>query len=331
MEKETYKLDKNRRRVKMCPCGKSNRDGKFAPFKNHDKFGYCHSCCESFFPDGDKMVIERPYTTPKAISKIPHEYVSRAGRKYSNNNFIQWLKIRFGDNKVQQMINEYLIGTSKHWDGATIFWQIDKFEIVRTGQIVLMDIESGKRVKEPYNHIHWVHSLLKIPHYNLKQCLVGSHLLDEYPNKTVAITEGYKTMGYMSIIDESKLWLSTGSKANFKYDLLKDCYGRKIIAYPDKSEYHDWLEVAFDLNRKGFNITVDDTMENSDLPDGSDLVDYYEHGNIIFGDSEFILDDVRTEFEQIVDKIRVNNPAIDHLIKTFDCTDEHGFEIRTKQ
>ena len=47
---------------KYCPCGKSNRDGKFATekgFKN--KFiGHCHSCLKDFWPDlGTLVPLER--------------------------------------------------------------------------------------------------------------------------------------------------------------------------------------------------------------------------------------------------------------------------------
>ena len=41
---------KNRNKVKYCPCNKSNKDGKFVPFKDHTRFGYCHSCEKSFSP-----------------------------------------------------------------------------------------------------------------------------------------------------------------------------------------------------------------------------------------------------------------------------------------
>jgi hypothetical protein len=43
-------LDKKRYRVKFCPCGKRNKDGKFVPFKGYEDKGYCHSCGETFTP-----------------------------------------------------------------------------------------------------------------------------------------------------------------------------------------------------------------------------------------------------------------------------------------
>ena len=65
MENEQYKFDNNRRKVESCPCGKSNKDGKFATFKGFDNKGYCHSCDETFFPDKEYK-FER-YIAPPQI------------------------------------------------------------------------------------------------------------------------------------------------------------------------------------------------------------------------------------------------------------------------
>ncbi|HEY6975162.1 MAG TPA: DUF6371 domain-containing protein [Chitinophagaceae bacterium] len=41
-------LDKRRSRVKYCPCGKKNYDGKFVPYEKFDDRGYCFSCEKCF-------------------------------------------------------------------------------------------------------------------------------------------------------------------------------------------------------------------------------------------------------------------------------------------
>ena len=35
------KFDKKRFRVKLCPCGKDNKDGKFVPYVGFENKGYC--------------------------------------------------------------------------------------------------------------------------------------------------------------------------------------------------------------------------------------------------------------------------------------------------
>ena len=320
------KIDKNRKRVKYCPCGKSNKDGKFAPFKDYHNKGYCHSCDTTFFPEIEK-VVKPMYTPPKPISKHDYDLVIKSGRNFKKNNFIKWLKSKFEDVEVRDTIKRYLIGSSNHWKGATVYWQIDKFQRVRGGKIMLYNASNGKRIKQPYNHINWVHTVLKTPHFNLKQCLFGEHLLNEFPNKIVAIVEAEKTASYMSILYPDKIWLATGSKGNFKYELLKSLYGRTIICYPDKSEFNNWNEVATSLKERDFNISVADVLENTDLPDGCDLVDYFESG-LSFREPQREVIQIITEAEKDVSILSRKNSAIHKLIETFDLTDELGFKIR---
>jgi hypothetical protein len=85
----------------------------------------------------------------------------------------------FGAEIVSELVNSYFIATSKLWKGATVFWQIDAEGKIRTGKIMLYNPTTGKRVKEPFNHISWVHKALKEPEYELKQCLFGEHLINQ--------------------------------------------------------------------------------------------------------------------------------------------------------
>jgi len=69
------------------------------------------------------------------------------------NHFVQFLINLFGVEVASQLVSSYFIATSKHWNGATVFWQIDTQGKVRTGKIMLYSPTTGKRVKEPFNHI----------------------------------------------------------------------------------------------------------------------------------------------------------------------------------
>jgi hypothetical protein len=105
--------------------------------------------------------------------------------------------------------------------------------------------------------------------------LFGLHLINKDYQKYIAIVESEKTAVIMSIVLPDFIWLATGSKSNFKLELLEPLKKRKCIAYPDKSEFNKWNETANELNKKGFQIVVSDLMERTQLEDGSDLVDYY--------------------------------------------------------
>ncbi len=149
--------------------------------------------------------------------------ISLCGRNFQENNFVQFLKRVFGPDEVKQAILTYCIGTSKHWPGANIFWQIDHKNNLRHGKVMLYDTETGKRSKnnEEKAFINSVRSIQRLKGFNLKQCLFGLHLINENKTRTIALVEGEKTAIIMSIFKPEYLWIATGSKQGFKYEMLK--------------------------------------------------------------------------------------------------------------
>ncbi len=191
-------------------------------------------------------------------------------------NLEAFLKTIFAECQVfNAMQNYFLTGTNLSWNNATIFWQIDHNEKIHAGKIMLYDSSNGKRIKKPYNHINWLHKALKESDFLLSQCLFGLHRIREDYNKPLAIVESEKTAIIMSIIIPDVLWLATGSKQNLKPTLMEPLKGRKIILYPDKGEYDDWMKKAELLKGIGLKIEVSDILENTNHKKGTDLADYY--------------------------------------------------------
>jgi hypothetical protein len=87
-----------------------------------------------------------------------------------------------------QAVRMYGVGTAK--DSATVFWQRDTDNNVRTGKVIQYkpDLHRNKD-KPPY----WAHKALKLPDFNLTQCLFGEHLLAGN-DKPVAIVESEKRL-----------------------------------------------------------------------------------------------------------------------------------------
>src|SRR5690606_34441643 len=133
----------------------------------------------------------------------------------------------------------YQIGTSKHWRGAVAFWQIDELNEVRTGKIMLYNEFTGKRIKEPFNHITWAHRALKLDVFNLKQCLFGLPLIKE-SNKPIAIVESEKTAIISSLYLPQLTWLACGGIGNLNKEVCAPLNGRKVILYPDLSAFDKW-------------------------------------------------------------------------------------------
>ena len=149
---------------------------------------------------------------PIATSYIDLGIVNQSLRGYSANKLFQFLSAQFGETETLKLMKRYKVGTSKYWDGATVFWQTDNQNKVRTGKIMLYNSETGKRIKEPYNHVTWVHSVLHKGDYNLKQCFFGEHLLSEDKSCPVALVESEKTAIIASYYLPQFLWIASGGK-----------------------------------------------------------------------------------------------------------------------
>lgn len=332
-----YSLDKSSKKF-LCPrCNKKSLV-KFIETETgnyvNNEFGRCdhQSSCKYFCtPKGELKntfeVVDIPTPEPSF-----HEYnlVTQCGKNYKQNNFIQFLKTLFTEAEVKEAILKYLIGTSKHWNGATIFWQIDNNEKVRHGKIMLFNPETGKRAKDQNGNgfINSVRSILKLKDFNLNQCLFGLHLVNETNQKTIALVEGEKTAVIMSVFKPQYTWLATGSKSGLKHEYLKPIKDYKIIAFPDKSEYSDWLNKATELNGFGFKIVVNDWLEQqNNYAVGTDLADVY------INEKTAIEQPIKVEVnysnaELTIHKIEQHTPEIWELIKTFDLVDKNNNEIK---
>ncbi len=286
MKKYKYSLDTTSKKF-ICPMCKMKTLVRFIEAETQvylsDNLGRCdrESGCGYFScPTSTVMTLDyKPSLVPLTKSFHGLELLEKSMMVNIENNFIQFLKTIFSEKEVKEAVLKYLICNSKRWNGATIFWQIDDKERVRAGKILAYNQVTGKRSKsnEGKALIDWVHSILKkkgiLEVFNLNQCLFGLHLIKETEGKVIGLVESEKTAVIMSVFKPNYTWLATGSKSGFKYDFLKPIQQYKIIAFPDKSEYNDWLIKAKQLNKFGFNIVVNDWLEQSNYIDGTDLAD----------------------------------------------------------
>jgi hypothetical protein len=329
-----YNLDKSGKKF-FCPKCNKRTFVKLVEFETgnylSDEFGRCDRETNCSYHSTPKVEFINSYVVKHIPTPEPsfhnYELVSQSGRNFTQNNFVQFLKTIFTHDQVKNAILKYLIGTSKHWSGATVFWQIDQNEKVRHGKVMLFNFDTGKRQKRADGkaYISSVRSILKLENFNLNQCLFGLHLINESNHNTIAVVESEKTAVLMSIFKPKYIWVATGMKGGFKYENLKPIKNYKIIAFPDKSEFNDWHNKAIELNVVGFNINVSDWLEQTDYKEGTDLADVYidEVANVV---PERIREPTATEI--IVNRIADHTPEIRLLIETFDLTDVNGNEIR---
>jgi hypothetical protein len=212
--------------------------------------------------------------------ELQNKLINQYNNQNNDDNLTTFLLDNFTFEEVQKASqNYYLTGTNYCWKNATMFWQIDDKEQIRGAKIMLYNTNTGKRTKEPYNHINWLHKAIKEPDFNLCQCLFGLHLINEDYQKSIAIVESEKTAIIMSIYLPEFIWIATGSKSNFKFELLKPLKKRNCFAFPDKGEFNNWSNKAKELKNKGFKIEVSNLLEQTSFKNGFDLADYYFNRN----------------------------------------------------
>lgn len=287
--KYKYSLDKSSKKF-VCPNCHKKAFVKYIDNETNlfleETIGRCDresKCGYHKNPKGNKPIINLSCVVPQSEPSCHHHSViGYYGCDYKGNSFIKYLQLHFCNTDVENVIRKYFIGTSTHWNGATIFWQVDDQLNICAGKVMLYDKITGKRVKKPYPHINWMHKVLQMHGFVLQQCLFGIHNLCDYKiGSTVCIVEAEKTAIIMSIIFPTYLWLATGSKSNLKEELLRPLKAYNIIVFPDKTEFEDWNTKTIVLGKKGFNISCSTLLEHKNIEDGSDLVDLLHTDSLV--------------------------------------------------
>ena len=300
---EPYKGMNTRYRCPSC----QQRDKTFSRYIDtetgehiHPSVGRCnresncghHYTPKQYFQDNNisfdtpqpKANKPRPVTPQqKPVSFIPVEVFKASLKGHEANSFVKFLIDLFGVEVASELVSRYFIATSKHWNCATVFWQIDIQGKVRTGKIMLYSPTTGKRVKEPFNHVNWVHKALKQPEFTFKQCLFGEHVLID-KTKPVAIVESEKTAviasGYFDKLlgkDNNFIWLAAGGKDGLTAEKCSILKGRTVILFPDLNGFERWSSKAKELSHLA-SFQISDLLERkateAERKQGFDLADY---------------------------------------------------------
>ena len=288
MSEYKYKLDASPKKFNCPECNKKRfvryidrETGEYLP----EQYGRCdreENCSYWRNPYKDGYFKNKtdwkptPSPPPKPITFIKPEILTQSQKGYENNNLVKFLKTKFSPKIVDNLIETYNIGTSNQFGGGSIvFWQVDINSKIRTGKIMQYSSTKGKRIKEPTNCINWVHSTLKMPDFNLKQCFFGEHLIKRN-NKPIAIVESEKTAIISSVYFPDFVWIATGGKNGIRLNnILKIYSGRNVYLFPDLGAYDNWSKKAKEIPIK---IKVSDLLEHNAneaaKKQGYDLADY---------------------------------------------------------
>lgn len=325
MKDYRYKLEAYRGPSSRFRCPACNHPHKFTRYidtrtneylsddvgrcDREDKCGY-HVKPSQFIKDsGTTWTPSRPreieiIREPDIIPDLPIEKTILAFRE---NELFRWTADLFGEETASNSFETYLIGSSKHWKGATAFHQIDYMVNPRQSKVMhytRVDQFTIRRTKSPQMALKYDYKRkIYIPDTDngdkiffagkrilndwdayLVQCFFGEFLLnyDKYQWLDVAIVESEKTALICSIFWPQYLWLATGGRNGCKWrdpSVFKVLEGRNIVLFPDLGCFESW-----DHGREIIEshikcrIQTSDILEREATPsqreDGLDLADF---------------------------------------------------------
>lgn len=205
---------------------------------------------------------QRLHTQLKEPEFIDYNDLLISMKQYNKNSLSQFLHTFFdeivGVEEVDDILKLYCVGTSAKFGKSPIFWLIDSNGRIRDGKIMGYNSETGKRIKEPFNQITNVHSVLEEKYQgNFKPCYFGSHILateDKLKNLPIWLFESEKTA---LIVALAMVWggtwlgvpIATSGADGFnptlseikepfnKYRILKN---KTVVLFPDNGMFDKW-------------------------------------------------------------------------------------------
>lgn len=275
--------------------------------------GYHYSPKQYFSDKGEisGKTTKHPYNSPiipqQKTDYLDVSILEKSMRYWYKNNFTRFLIEKYGDKIAQRLCENFFIGTSKHWESATAFWQVDIKGKIRQVKIIHYDHITCNRSKRDrnvpkfdYKSFSYVDdqnggdkvyfagkSILKNYKANLKQCFFGEYQISEYPGCTIGIVESEKTAVIASIYMPDIIWIATGGKNGCAwtrpevFNVLKD---REVILFPDLGVYDDWVKYAKKIQTElpckiQVSTIIEEKATEEDRKNGLDLADYLLRSN----------------------------------------------------
>ena len=223
-----------------CPCGRSNRSGKFATEKGFAGLpvGHCFSCDKDYWNENTNIQVSTSDRQTVEINYCNHywEEMSKTFDANLESSFAKYLVKMFGEDEAAEVVERYLLGNIK---GDVIFWQVDREDNVRAGKVIAYDT-NGKRKKYSNSGNLWMH---KKGECQLRQCFFGDHLIPDN-DKPIAIVESAKSACIMSIKNPDYIWLSAESLGGLSLEKCESVKEFDVTLYPDQGAYDQWNEKA---------------------------------------------------------------------------------------
>jgi len=258
---------KNRYRIAdTCPCGKSNKDGKFGPFDGYEDKGKCFSCGKTFWPENTenfKPDNGHKYQEMKQPNYVNEDILNRSMSGYEKNTFYQYMVDLVGVKAAKEIRDRYKLGTTKK--GGVVFWLIDINGNIRQPKVMTYNQEGHKirtYVQSGYSR-----------EYGFTPCMFGEHLIKDN-NKPIYLLESEKSACLASFGFPQFTWVASGGAAGLTKDKAEALRGYRVLIIPDADTAgREGAKQSFErLQSMGIQSKAIDLF--SDREDGYDIADY---------------------------------------------------------
>ena len=180
-----------------------------------------------------------------------------------NNTLVDYLYTIAPKELVDEVLNRYRIGSTKK--RKVIYWQIDRYEWVRTGKIMDYGTDGHRKKDKGANWVHCQDDTgLATKEQLAPQCLFGEHIIGELianpPSDgdylALAVVESEKSAIILSILCPDIVWLATGGMDNFKTEMLEVIKPYNVIVYPDADALDSWSKKIDQFNHDGYHFYI---------------------------------------------------------------------------
>ena len=81
-----------------------------------------------------KPIVKSLLKPQSQISYLPYDWMEQSMQRFDINPLYRYLTTVSGKENTDRLFTLYKVGTSKMWNGATVFWQIDRTSYQRALQ-----------------------------------------------------------------------------------------------------------------------------------------------------------------------------------------------------
>lgn len=230
----------------------------------------------------DTKPLQKPYRNvpPEPQPEyLPMKRIESSARIADRSNLFRYLVNRFPRylEVIRKVFWDYRIGCSQSYqlngcNACSTFPMIDEKGNCHRLKIIPYPLDNHHRIKS----LDKKGDIIQRSGKGTKLIYFGSHLLNRYPNKPIALVESEKTALVGQIFFDKFLWIATGGKGNLKHHHASFMKGRILNLFPDVDGLMDdnkgvsWIKAADELRADGHTVLIADSLLRQCDPNGKD-------------------------------------------------------------